>query len=105
MATPEITRRTFLATTGVGATVIALHPFSARAAANQAHLRIMETTDVHVHVFPYDYYSDKPVDTVGLARTAAHVKAIRAEATNSLLLDNVFSKVIQSCIPNTRYVM
>ncbi|WP_443135117.1 bifunctional 2',3'-cyclic-nucleotide 2'-phosphodiesterase/3'-nucleotidase [Frigidibacter sp. ROC022] len=68
--------------------MIALHPFSARAASGQAHLRIMETTDLHVHVFPYDYYSDKPVDTVGLARTAAHIKAIRAEATNSLLLDN-----------------
>ncbi len=83
-----LSRRDFLATTGAGATLIALHPFSARAATNQAHLRIMETTDIHVHVFPYDYYSDKPVDTVGLARTAAYVKEIRAEATNSLLLDN-----------------
>jgi len=68
--------------------LIALHPFSARAASNQAHLRIMETTDLHVHVFPYDYYSDKPVDTVGLARTAAIIEAIRAEATNALLIDN-----------------
>ena len=58
MAQPEISRRTFLATTGLGATVIALHPFSARAAANQAHLRIMEATDIYVHLFPYDYYSD-----------------------------------------------
>ena len=48
----------------------------------------METTDLHVHVFPYDYYSDKPIDTVGLARTAAHIADIRAEATNSMLLDN-----------------
>ena len=71
-----------------GASFIALHPFSARAATNQAHLRIMETTDLHVHVFPYDYYSDKPVDTVGLARTAAHINAIRAEATNAMLVDN-----------------
>ena len=81
------TRRGFL--TGVaGASFVALHPFSARAAANQAHLRIMETTDLHVHVLPYDYYADKPVDTVGLARTAAHIADIRAEATNSMLLDN-----------------
>ncbi len=71
-----------------GASFIALHPFSARAAANQAHLRIMETTDVHMHVFPYDYYSDKPVDTVGLARTAARIGEVRSEATNSLLVDN-----------------
>jgi 2',3'-cyclic-nucleotide 2'-phosphodiesterase/3'-nucleotidase len=68
--------------------LIALHPFSAFAATNQAHLRIMETTDLHVHVFPYDYYSDKPVDTVGLARSAAIIEAIRAEATNAMLVDN-----------------
>ncbi|MBT8423451.1 MAG: bifunctional 2',3'-cyclic-nucleotide 2'-phosphodiesterase/3'-nucleotidase [Silicimonas sp.] len=82
-----MSRRSFLSTTA-GASLIALHPFSARAAAGQAHLRIMETTDLHVHVWPYDYYSDKPVDTVGLARTAAHIADIRAEATNSMLIDN-----------------
>jgi len=80
-----LNRRAFLAsTTGF----IALHPFSAHAATNQAHLRIMETTDLHVHVFPYDYYADKPIDTVGLARTASLIKEIRDEATNSLLIDN-----------------
>lgn len=81
-------RRAFLASGLAGASLIALHPFSARAQAGQAHLRIMETTDLHVHVFPYDYYADRPVDTVGLSRTAAIVKAIRAEATNSMLVDN-----------------
>jgi len=83
-----MSRRGFLSGTVAGASVIALHPYSARAAAGQAHLRIMETTDLHVHVYPYDYYSDKPVDTVGLARTASHINTIRAEATNSLLFDN-----------------
>ncbi|MGR3759648.1 bifunctional 2',3'-cyclic-nucleotide 2'-phosphodiesterase/3'-nucleotidase [Roseobacteraceae bacterium NS-SX3] len=81
----QIDRRSFLAGS---AGLIALHPFSLQAAANQVHLRLMETTDLHVHVFPYDYYADKPVDTVGLARTAALIKDIRAEAANSLLLDN-----------------
>ncbi|MDP5217383.1 bifunctional 2',3'-cyclic-nucleotide 2'-phosphodiesterase/3'-nucleotidase [Ruegeria sp. 2205SS24-7] len=81
----SLTRRGFLAGT---AGFIALHPFSARAAANQAHLRLMETTDLHVHVFPYDYYADKPRDTVGLARTASIIKDIRDEATNSMLIDN-----------------
>lgn len=80
-------RRGFLATSA-SATVIALHPFSAHAQANQAHLRIMETTDIHVHVYPYDYYGDRPVDTVGLARTASLIQGVRDEATNSLLLDN-----------------
>jgi 2',3'-cyclic-nucleotide 2'-phosphodiesterase/3'-nucleotidase len=80
-----LNRRAFLASS---AGFIALHPYSARAATNQAHLRIMETTDLHVHVFPYDYYADKPRDTIGLARTASLIKAIRDEATNSLLIDN-----------------
>ena len=84
----KMNRRQFMAATASGASLIVLHPFTAHAAANQAHLRIMETTDLHVHVHPYDYYSDRPVDTVGLARTASHIKAIRAEAANSLLLDN-----------------
>ncbi|SEW03885.1 2',3'-cyclic-nucleotide 2'-phosphodiesterase / 3'-nucleotidase [Cognatiyoonia koreensis] len=81
----SLNRRHFMAST---AGFIALHPFSANASTNQAHLRIMETTDLHVHVFPYDYYADKPVDTVGLARTAAHIADIRAESTNALLIDN-----------------
>jgi 2',3'-cyclic-nucleotide 2'-phosphodiesterase/3'-nucleotidase len=56
-----------------------VHPFTARANANQAHLRIMETTDLHVHVFAYDYYGDKPNDTMGLARTASIINQIRSE--------------------------
>jgi len=86
--TSQFSRRGFLASTAAGASLIALHPYSAHAAGNQVHLRLMETTDLHVHVFPYDYYADKPIDTVGLARTAAIVKDIRAEAANSMLLDN-----------------
>ncbi|MFY1711368.1 bifunctional 2',3'-cyclic-nucleotide 2'-phosphodiesterase/3'-nucleotidase [Tritonibacter mobilis] len=81
----QIDRRSFLAGS---AGLIALHPFSVAAASGQVHLRLMETTDLHVHVFPYDYYGDKPVDTLGLARTASLINDIRAEATNSLLLDN-----------------
>ncbi|WP_170765131.1 bifunctional 2',3'-cyclic-nucleotide 2'-phosphodiesterase/3'-nucleotidase [Ruegeria lacuscaerulensis] len=83
-----MSRRQFLATTATSAAAITLHPFSASAANNQAHLRIMETTDIHVHVFPYDYYADKPRDTVGLSRTASIINEIRSEATNSLLVDN-----------------
>ncbi|SMX32220.1 bifunctional 2',3'-cyclic-nucleotide 2'-phosphodiesterase/3'-nucleotidase [Octadecabacter ascidiaceicola] len=82
----KLSRRGFLAS-GT-ASLIAMHPYSVRAQTNQAHLRIMETTDLHVHVHPYDYYADKPVDTVGLSRTATLINGIRAEATNALLLDN-----------------
>ncbi|EAQ13989.1 2',3'-cyclic-nucleotide 2'-phosphodiesterase/3'-nucleotidase [Maritimibacter alkaliphilus HTCC2654] len=82
-----LSRRAFMSGTA-GAALIALHPFSARAQGAQAHLRIMETTDLHVHVYPYDYYSDRPIDTVGLSRTASIIEEIRAEATNSMLVDN-----------------
>ncbi len=85
--TASLTRRRLLATGAAGA-ALALHPFSARAQGGQAHLRLMETTDLHVHVWPYDYYADRAVDDFGLARTAARIAGIRAEATNSVLLDN-----------------
>jgi 2',3'-cyclic-nucleotide 2'-phosphodiesterase/3'-nucleotidase len=85
---PLFSRRQFLYTTAASAAAVTLHPYSATAADNQAHLRIMETTDIHVHVFPYDYYADKPRDTVGLSRTASIINEIRSEATNSLLVDN-----------------
>ncbi|MEM5501751.1 bifunctional 2',3'-cyclic-nucleotide 2'-phosphodiesterase/3'-nucleotidase [Ahrensia kielensis] len=81
-------RRQFLGGAAAVTALAVLHPFSANASANQVHLRFMETTDLHVHVFPYDYYSDKPTDTVGLARTASIIKEIRAESTNSILVDN-----------------
>ena len=84
----QMSRRHFLAATTAGAAAVALHPYTAAASNNQAHLRIMETTDIHVHIFPYDYYSDKPRDTVGLSRTASIINDIRSEAKNSLLVDN-----------------
>ena len=84
----SLSRRNFLSGATAASAFIMLHPFSLRAAANQAHLRIMETTDLHVHVFPYDYYADRENHTMGVARTATIMDEIRAEATNSLLLDN-----------------
>ncbi|WP_118133901.1 bifunctional 2',3'-cyclic-nucleotide 2'-phosphodiesterase/3'-nucleotidase [Oceanicella sp. SM1341] len=81
-------RRSFLLGAAAGGAMISLHPFSARAAAGQAHLRVLSTTDLHVHVYPYDYYADRPTDTHGLARTAAIIRDIRAESTNSILVDN-----------------
>lgn len=83
-----ITRRSLLGGIAASSALVVLHPFAARAQNNQAHLRIMETTDIHVNVFPYDYYADKPNDTMGLARTASIIDSIRAEAGNSMLVDN-----------------
>ncbi|MGO4173815.1 bifunctional 2',3'-cyclic-nucleotide 2'-phosphodiesterase/3'-nucleotidase [Bosea sp. TAF32] len=51
-------------------------------------LRVLETTDLHVNVVPYDYFRDGPDDTVGLAKTASLIKVAQGEAKNSLLFDN-----------------
>ncbi|MGR3783311.1 MAG: twin-arginine translocation signal domain-containing protein, partial [Albimonas sp.] len=46
----DLGRRRLLQAGAAAGALIALHPFSAHAAANQAHLRVMSTTDLHVHV-------------------------------------------------------
>ena len=85
---PSISRRSFLAGSASVGAMVAMHPFAVLAQANQAHLRIIETTDIHVAILPYDYYADAPNDTMGLARTAAIIENIRAEAGNAVLFDN-----------------
>jgi len=84
----SISRRSFLAGSASAGALIAMHPFAAMASNNQAHLRLMETTDIHVSIHPYDYYADRPNVTMGLARTASLINDVRAEATNSMLVDN-----------------
>jgi 2',3'-cyclic-nucleotide 2'-phosphodiesterase/3'-nucleotidase len=51
-------------------------------------LRLMETTDLHMHAMNFDYYRNSEVDNFGLARTATLIRDARAEARNSLLFDN-----------------
>ncbi len=84
----NISRRSFIAGTASAGALIMMHPFALMAKEGQAHLRLMETTDIHVAIFPYDYYADKPNDTMGLARTAKLIEEIRAQAGNSMLVDN-----------------
>ncbi len=51
-------------------------------------LRIMETTDLHVHLHPYDYYADCPNPDLGLARLAELIDQARQQVPNCLLFDN-----------------
>jgi 2',3'-cyclic-nucleotide 2'-phosphodiesterase/3'-nucleotidase len=62
-------------------------PLAAQAPA-RLKLRLLETSDLHVNVVPYDYFRDAADDTVGLAKTASLIKAAQAEVKNSLLFDN-----------------
>ncbi|MBL8360184.1 MAG: bifunctional 2',3'-cyclic-nucleotide 2'-phosphodiesterase/3'-nucleotidase [Rubrivivax sp.] len=77
-------RRAFLAVPVLLAALLAAAPV----AAEQLRLRILQTTDVHMNLLPWDYYQDKPTDEFGLARTASLIKAARAENPNTLLFDN-----------------
>src|ERR1700691_4734444 len=58
------------------------------AATPRLQLRLMGTSDLHANIFAYDYYRDRPDDTVGLAKTASLVAAARAAVANVLLFDN-----------------
>ncbi|MGB0865740.1 MAG: bifunctional 2',3'-cyclic-nucleotide 2'-phosphodiesterase/3'-nucleotidase [Granulosicoccaceae bacterium] len=69
-------------------TALSSAAYSAALSAATVDLRILETTDIHVHIVDYDYYSDKPSASVGLSKTATLIKAAREEASNSLLFDN-----------------
>lgn len=51
-------------------------------------LRIMETTDLHSNMMDFDYYKESATEKFGLVRTASLINAARAEATNSVLVDN-----------------
>ena len=62
-----------------------LHPATEE---SRFKLRIMATTDLHVHLTPWDYYSDRSSAVAGLARTATLIAKARTEVEASLLFDN-----------------
>lgn len=50
-------------------------------------LRLLETTDVHAHLLPFDYYTDRPNQPWGLTRAATEIGKARRECPNTLLFD------------------
>ena len=52
------------------------------------HLRLIETTDLHLHLLPFDYFTDQPVTGLGLLVAAELIEEARGEAANALLFDN-----------------
>jgi 2',3'-cyclic-nucleotide 2'-phosphodiesterase/3'-nucleotidase len=57
------------------------------AAQQRAQVTILQTTDLHGHIYPIDYYTNKP-DMNGLAKAATLIKQARKENPNLLLLDS-----------------
>lgn len=56
--------------------------------AHRVHLRLLATSDLHLNLHGYDYFADRPAPEIGLGRLTPHIAQLRAEAPNSLLLDN-----------------
>ena len=56
-------------------------------APKRAHVVILSTTDMHGHIFPVDYYTNK-YDNVGIAKVATLVKQARKDDPDLLLLDS-----------------
>jgi 2',3'-cyclic-nucleotide 2'-phosphodiesterase/3'-nucleotidase len=50
-------------------------------------LRLLETTDVHGHILPFNYLTRRGDTSAGLARTATLIREARREAANCLLFD------------------
>jgi 2',3'-cyclic-nucleotide 2'-phosphodiesterase/3'-nucleotidase len=56
-------------------------------AATSVELRLLETTDIHGHILPFDYLTSQDDTSTGLARTATLIHEARAQAVNTLLFD------------------
>jgi len=52
-----------------------------------AHLTVAATTDMHGHIYPIDYYTNREVQ-LGVAKVASVVATLRLEAPHLLLLDS-----------------
>ncbi len=54
--------------------------------AEDVRVTVLDTTDLHGNIFPYDYYAARPAER-GLAKIATLVQNVRAENPNTLLVD------------------
>ncbi|WP_397601530.1 bifunctional 2',3'-cyclic-nucleotide 2'-phosphodiesterase/3'-nucleotidase [Silvanigrella sp.] len=55
---------------------------------NCYQLAILETSDLHCYIVPYDYYNDKKSELFGLAKTATLIKKFQKIYKNNILVDN-----------------
>ncbi len=62
-------------------------PGGAAAASGSVHITLLGTTDLHGHVEPLDYYTNKPAN-LGFAKIATLIRQARAEQPEALLLDS-----------------
>ncbi len=66
---------------------LALAPASARAQDETTTITLLQTTDLHSNLMPFDYYANKEADW-GLSKVASLVAQERAADPNALLIDS-----------------
>ncbi len=66
-----------------------LMPLMAGTPAEQGDLTVtvIQTSDIHGHVLPWDYFQERPMD-LGLARVAGYVRQLRQEGDHVILIDD-----------------
>lgn len=69
------------------AVCILLALFSSCGKKEEKQIIILETTDLHGVVMPYDYIEKKPLDA-SLAHSAGYIRSLRSSSENLFLLDN-----------------
>ncbi|MEM7717908.1 MAG: bifunctional 2',3'-cyclic-nucleotide 2'-phosphodiesterase/3'-nucleotidase [Pseudomonadota bacterium] len=52
------------------------------------HLRILNLTDLHMAIRPYDYFADSETPGPGLTNAASYLERLKAGAPNTLVFDN-----------------
>ncbi len=55
---------------------------------SEVKLRLLATSDLHMHLLAYDYHADAPNCAVGLGRVASLIETARAEVPGAVLFDN-----------------
>jgi len=87
------------------------HYSESHVAAKRVKLRILATTDLHMHILPYDYLAGRMDYRWGLANTASLIHDARQDVKNTVLLDNgdflhgtpigdLAAEMIGACLPN-----
>src|SRR5580704_3569828 len=73
-------------TEGGGSPAAATEAAHKEKASQSKTITLLDTTDSHGHILPWDYYENHPAD-LGLAKIATLVKRARADAPDAMLLD------------------
>ena len=78
---------------------------NSQAATKTVRLKVIETSDVHGHFFPWDFMEGRPIDGT-LTRASSYINRQRAEyGDNLLLIDNGDILQGQPCVYWSNYVM